>query len=73
MNAITQQCLNAHNEYRRKHGAPPLVISDSVRKLFKRIFLLTCYYSNFASCIADENGPKLGPNECQFLSNVPQQ
>jgi hypothetical protein len=43
MNAITQQCLDAHNKYRRKHGAPPMVISESV-SFKKRIaeFLFIC-------------------------------
>ena len=40
MNAITEQCLHAHNEYRSKHGAPPLVISESVKKFFKRISII---------------------------------
>nr|CAH0109662.1 unnamed protein product [Daphnia galeata] len=30
MAEIVQQCLDAHNEYRRKHGASPLVISQSL-------------------------------------------
>lgn len=32
---FNRECLEAHNEYRRKHGAPPLVLSEKVKiKLF---------------------------------------
>ncbi|EFX70384.1 hypothetical protein DAPPUDRAFT_61402 [Daphnia pulex] len=33
MDQIVQQCLDAHNEYRRKHGVPPMVISESLMEM----------------------------------------
>ena len=43
---FAQNCLNAHNEYRRKHGAKPLVLDARVlyelysKDIFNHNFLL---------------------------------
>jgi hypothetical protein len=44
MAEIVQQCLDAHNEYRRKHGASPLVISQSVSYKKTRIIRRINFY-----------------------------
>ncbi|EFX82870.1 hypothetical protein DAPPUDRAFT_48780 [Daphnia pulex] len=33
MNQVVQQCLDAHNEYRRRHGAPPMVINNALMRM----------------------------------------
>jgi hypothetical protein len=46
LDKFTQECVDAHNYYRKKHGVQPLVLDSQAKIIIKTTFKLSPYILN---------------------------
>ncbi|MCQ2816877.1 MAG: CAP domain-containing protein [archaeon] len=59
---IEQDCLNAHNEYRKKHHSPPLELNSELSKIAKSYAQKLAATNSFQHSKNKWNGKDLGEN-----------